>query len=159
MVRLATEKDMPAVDALYEASRRFMAENGNPSQWGNKYPLRETLLEDISLGRLFVCCDDREVYGVFALVEGDDPTYAIIEDGAWGDDSPYAAIHRVAGGRGRGVAAECFGYAKKRFPHLRVDTHADNIPMQRCILKNGFVRRGVIYVRDHSPRVAFEYSR
>ena len=40
--------------------------------------------------------------------------------------------------------------------HLRVDTHADNKVMQAAILRAGFQYRGIIYVRDHSPRLAYE---
>ena len=39
---------------------------------------------------------------------------------------------------------------------LRADTHADNLTMQRCLEREGFVRCGTIYVEDGTPRVAFE---
>ena len=35
------------------------------------------------------------VYSVFII--GADPTYEVIEDGAWPDNSPYGTIHRIAG--------------------------------------------------------------
>ena len=40
--------------------------------------------------------------------------------------------------------------------HLRIDTHADNKVMQKQILKNGFTRRGIVYMEDGSPRIAYE---
>ena len=63
----------------------------------------------------------------FALVMGDDPTYAVI-DGAWRDTAtPYGTIHRIGSdGTHRGVLHECVEWAARRIAHLRVDTHADN---------------------------------
>ena len=49
-----------------------------------------------------------------------------------------------------------FALLQTRTGHLRIDTHADNHVMQRCILREGFSRCGVIYVADGSARVAFE---
>ena len=88
---------------------------------------------------------------------GDDPTYAEIE-GAWQDTAtPYGTIHRIGSdGTRRGVLHECVDWAAQRISHLRVDTHADNHVMQRCILREGFSYCGVIHVADGTPRVAFE---
>ena len=34
---------------------------------------------------------------MFALFEGEDPTYAYIEGGHWLNNAPYVTIHRLAG--------------------------------------------------------------
>ena len=47
MIRTATPGDLPALGPVYAAARRFMAENGNPTQWSDRYPLTEDLEEDI----------------------------------------------------------------------------------------------------------------
>ena len=44
-------------------------------------------------------------------------------------------------------------------PILRIDTHADNLPMQGASMKAGFERAGVVYVSDGTPRVAFDWLR
>ena len=86
---------------------------------------------------------------------GDDPTYAEI-DGAWLSDRPYATIHRVASdGTHRGVFAEVMAFAMAMQPHLRIDTHAQNLPMQRQIERFGFRYCGVIQCRN-GARMAFE---
>ena len=42
--------------------------------------------------------------GAFVFFIGEEPTYRIIEDGAWIDDGPYGTIHRVASdGTERGI--------------------------------------------------------
>ena len=46
-------------------------------------------------------------------------------------------------------------FGKARAKNLRIDTHADNAPMQHVLEKAGFARCGTIYCQDGSPRVAF----
>ena len=48
-------------------------------------------------------------------------------------------------------------YCKEDFDNLRIDTHDDNKKMQHLIEKNGFIRCGIIYVYDGSPRIAYQY--
>lgn len=74
------------------------------------------------------------------------------------DESPYAAIHRVASdGTEKGVFAKIAEYCKKEIPHLRIDTHERNLPMQGAVQKCGFHRCGIIHIADGSPRIAYEY--
>ena len=95
-IRKSTANDLPAMLALYADARRFMAENGNPNQWVNGYPAREMLEADIASGNSYVCEEDGKVVGTFYFVIGDDPTYAVIEDGAWLDDEQYASHRPLA---------------------------------------------------------------
>ena len=57
--------------------------------------------------------------------------------------------------RGRQEAA--LRSAKIRYGHLRIDTHKDNIPMQKALEKNGFGRCGMIYTDDGSQRIAYDW--
>lgn len=158
MVRPASSRELPCILSVYRSAREFMCQNGNASQWAGGYPPEALLRRDIAAGQLYVLEEGGEIHGVFALIEGDDPTYAVIEDGSWLSDAPYASIHRVASdGKLKGVFARFLEFSRGRHRHLRIDTHADNHIMQRLILKNGFERRGIIHVEDGSPRVAFEY--
>lgn len=162
LIRKTTEADVPAVMEIFDIARAFMRENGNATQWPVGSPSEEQVRADMASGSSYVCCseEDGRVCATFALVGGDDPTYAVIEDGAWGADLPYAAIHRVASdGTERGVTAAAFAFAKEHYGYLRIDTHADNAPMQRAILADGFTYRGVIHIADGSPRVAFDWIR
>ncbi len=159
MIRLAQKSEIQDILKIYSVAKKFMRENGNPTQWNGSYPDKETLLGDIDKKHLFVCeeADSGELYGCFALIGGDDPTYAYIE-GKWKSAAPYAAIHRIASnGTKKGVFCECVRYARTKYDHLRVDTHEDNIPMQRAILKNGFEYTGIIYLENGSPRMAYEW--
>ena len=158
MIRPATSFDIPRALAIYHSARQFMRRSGNTVQWVNGYPSEALLRSDVAAGRLFVMEDAGGVYAVFAFIIGDDPTYQVI-DGAWLSDAPYAAIHRVAGdGLTRGVFHECVEYAKARWASLRIDTHRDNLPMQRHILREGFVYCGVIRTRDGTERLAYQWD-
>ena len=95
MIRHATQTDLPRILEIYEIARRFMRQNGNLVQWVNGYPSEPLLRQDIANGDLYVMEDTGGIYCAFALVMGDDPTYAVI-DGAWGDTAtPYGTIHRI----------------------------------------------------------------
>lgn len=156
MIEKATLSQLPRIMELYEQARAFMARTGNPDQWGNAYPPEDMIRKDIENGKCYVNLKDGEILAVFYFAVEADPTYGYI-DGAWLNDAPYGVIHRIAvGENGRGVAAECFRFAYERCGNLRIDTHEQNIPMQRCLAKNGFVRCGIIYLEDGDSRIAYQ---
>ena len=159
-IRKTRETDIPAVMAIFDAARAFMRAHGNMTQWPEGSPSEAQVREDIERGCGYVCVENGCVVATFAFIEGPDPTYTVIEDGAWHFDDPYSVIHRVASnGVVHGVASACFEYCKQRAGHLRIDTHEDNIPMQGAITKNGFTRCGIIHIADGSPRVAFDWHK
>ena len=156
MIERASLSQLPRILAIYEKARTFMAQTGNPDQWGTAYPPESMIRQDILDGKCFVNLQAGEICGVFYFAVEADPTYGYI-DGAWLNDAPYGVIHRIAVGEsGKGVAAECFCFAYARCGNLRIDTHEDNIPMQKCLAKNGFVRCGMIYLEDGDPRIAYQ---
>lgn len=157
MIRLAKTGDLGRILDIYSIAKVFMRESGNPTQWDGSYPDAETLLADIQKKQLFVMIEKERIYGCFALIGGEDPTYGYI-DGAWLSDSPYGTIHRIASDRTKkGVFDQCVRFARETYDHLRVDTHENNLPMQQVILKNGFVYTGIIYLENGDPRLAYEW--
>lgn len=160
-IRHATEQDVNRMMEIYAGARAFMEETGNPNQWGpTNWPPEELIHEDIRTGRSYVCVEDERVVGVFYYDYGKDiePTYMVIEDGAWGDDSAYGVVHRIASDRSiKGIGEFCIKWAFEQCGHLRIDTHTDNKVMQNLLLKLGFEQRGIIHVvEDHYPRFAYE---
>lgn len=156
MIRKADITQLPEILAIYETARTFMAQTGNPTQWGTNYPPEEMIRQDILDGKCYIHCADGTILAVFYFAVEPDPTYAYI-DGAWLNDAPYGVIHRIAVGEsGKGVAAECFRFAESLCENLRIDTHENNIPMQRCLGKLGFTRCGTIYLEDGDPRIAYQ---
>ena len=159
-VRPARTEDIPEILALYDAARARMRTLGNRSQWINGYPGAKDVLNDIQSGTGFVIEDGRSVCGVFAFLVGEDPTYRIIEDGAWPNARPYGTIHRIAGKENtHGIFQQCVRYCLTVISELRVDTHSDNALMRHVVEKNGFIRCGIIHLEDGSPRIAYHLSR
>lgn len=157
MIRPAAEKDFQEILDIYTYARAFMKRMGNPSQWGDTHPTAEILRQDIEKEQLFVREEQGELSGVFAFLMGPDVTYERIEGGSWRWDTPYGVIHRIAGNaKTPGLLAEAASFCRKRCSHLRIDTHSDNKIMQHLLEKNGFERRGIIYVADGTPRIAYD---
>ena len=155
-IRIAREEDLPQVLRIYAYARGFMAANGNPNQWGTTNPPRETLEGDIAEQKLYVAVKEGMICGVFFFDIGEDPTYHKIYDGAWLSDATYGTIHRIASLGSGGIFAACVDFCLQKCSHLRIDTHGDNHIMQHVVEKNGFQRRGIIYIADGTPRIAYE---
>lgn len=162
MIRKAKIDDLKYIIEIYEIAREFMHTHGNPTQWAGKYPDKEILEDDIAKEQLYVITSENDtdkLCGCFAIIGGIDPTYVKIFDGKWKNNSPYAALHRVASnGTEPGIFSKCFDFARKHYDHLRIDTHTDNIPMQGAIKKCGFEYCGIIYLANGDPRIAFEWT-
>ena len=158
-VRDAVAADFERVMEIYRFAQDFMVQTGNPTQWGHTYPSPELVQTDIRQKVCKVIYDEAGIHGVFAMFDQPDPTYAQIEDGAWLNNAPYVTIHRVAGdGQVHGLFQCSADYGKSRCRNVRVDTHPDNLAMQRQITKNGFVKCGIIHVADGSPRFAYQWT-
>ncbi|MBQ9942586.1 MAG: GNAT family N-acetyltransferase [Christensenellaceae bacterium] len=158
-IEKARPDQIDAILGIYDTARAFMRKSGNMNQWINGYPQRELIEDDIRRGWCHICREGEEILGVFAFLPGEDPTYREIWDGAWPDEEPYHVIHRIASCvYGRGVARFCFDYCKAHADSLRIDTHEDNIPMQRALAANGFVRCGIIRLENGDPRIAYQFS-
>ena len=157
-IRRSTVRDLDRIMDVYDAAKRFMRSKGNLSQWNGAYPDRDTVLTDIAHWSHYLAEDtEGNVLMVFSFIIGEDPTYEVIEGGRWLNDKPYGTIHRIAssGLRG-GMLKECVDYCKEMVDNIRIDTHADNGPMQNALHRLKFSHCGLIYTRDGSPRLAFQ---
>ena len=142
MFRGAVRGDLPQILKIYAHARAVMKASGNPTQWGDDFPPQELLEEDIDSNRLFLYVVNGQIEAVFAFILGADPTYAVIEDGQWLDDTlPYGTVHRLASaGKQKGVGKAVLDWSLEHCQSLRADTHADNKIMQHLLEKNGFTR-------------------
>ena len=155
--RKATEADAVEANAIYDEARKYMRKSGNLYQWPEEYPGVRDILDDIPEGTSYVIEDAGEIVGVFHFHIGNDPTYMVINDGKWKNDDPYAVIHRVAVKyHGRGIADFIYSECYKIFPNLKIDTHRDNLPMQKSLLKNGFEYCGITHLLNGEERLAYQ---
>jgi len=163
MIRKARREDLAGIMSIYTRARDYMCANGNPTQWEDGWPSRQAVEKDLLLDRLYVFCaagSDRP-HGVFALVLDTEEAYSHI-DGAWLNERPYGVIHRLASdGTVHGIFEACVDFCKALCPELRADTHANNRTMQHLLVKNGFVRCGVVDlgIGGDSLRIAYQYER
>ena len=157
IIRKTKIADTAECDAIYAAAREYMINAGNPDQWSGAYPNTVEILSDIAGGCGYVVEDEGEIVAVFYFAPGPDSTYAQIYEGEWKSDEPYAVIHRVAvKHHGRGIIDFIFSECYKAAGHLRIDTHKDNIPMQKVLKRNGFEYCGIIHIETGAERMAFE---
>ncbi len=160
IIRKSAIEDIPRLQEIFAIARKFMAETGNPGQWGEDYPSEELIREDIASGDSYVCIVDDKIVGTFVLRGGNDPTYDVIYDGAWLNNLPYATIHRIASsGEMKGIMHKAMEYALKHYDNIRIDTHRDNQVMQNAILKECFAYCGIIHCWNGSERLAYQYTK
>ena len=159
-IRKATANDLDEILRVYASAQDFMIRSGNPHQWGRRYPTRALLEADIRAGNCFVCTENGTPHGVFVLRFDEEPTYGVIEDGAWPNGLPYITIHRVASdGAVPGVFSAAVAFCRALSDCIRIDTHRDNEVMQRHIAAEGFRYCGIIRLADGSPRLAYQWDK
>ena len=156
-IRKSTISDITAIGEIYSAAKKYMRENGNPDQWSNNGPDENSALSDHERGIGYVCEDEGEIVAVFAFEIGHEPTYDKIYGGAWLNGEAYAYMHRVAVKKhGQGIIDFCFSECFKLHPNIKIDTHRDNIPMQKVLKRCGFQECGIIYLENGDERLAFQ---
>lgn len=161
-VRKAIISDLRQISEIYADARRFMKDTGNGTQWGSVYPPVSLTEEDIRCERLYVVEDKEALLAAFVFFVGNDPTYDKIYDGEWKNSLPYGVIHRVcvsSSARGKGVARQIFDYCAEIAGNLRIDTHKNNIPMQRALAKFGFEYCGIIKLEGGDERLSYQFTK
>ena len=157
-IRHAQKQDLADIIRVYRAAKAYMDATGNATQWQEGYPSEEMVEQDISNRKLYVLADEERVSAVFYFSVEDDPTYRRIYDGVWRSDAPYGVIHRVASdGSAKGVMHSCVAFCRERIGNLRIDTHENNLTMQRALEREGFLRCGVIYLENGESRIAYQF--
>lgn len=157
-IRKAKIEELDELMNIYKIAQDFMIKNNNPNQWGKIHPTIDLIKSDIENNICNVICDDEKIEGVFALIDGEDSTYKVI-DGSWLNNNEYITIHRIASkGEIHGIFNYVINYCKKFSKDIRIDTHNDNLIMQRLVEKNGFKKCGIIYLKNGSPRIAYHLS-
>ena len=156
MIRLATNNDTETILKIFDSAKRFMIKTNNKTQWQKNYPNCLIVEQDIKNKNCYVITENAEIVGVFSFIIGVEKTYNKI-DGAWNYSFPYGTIHRLASNnKTKNIAKKCFDFCFSITPYIRIDTHKNNLPMQKAILNYGFKECGIIYVRDNSKRIAYD---
>ena len=158
-IRKCTAEDLSRALEIYAEAREFMKSAGNENQWINGYPDKAVVSLDIQSGKLYCAECGGEIKVVFYFNIGEDETYRKIYSGSWKNSEPYGVIHRIAiakSAHGMGLSRICFDYCFEKCGNLKIDTHKDNIPMQRALLRSGFEYCGIIYLESGDERLAYQ---
>lgn len=160
--RHTTEADIPAIMSIIAEAQNYFKQQGI-DQWQDGYPNKEVVQNDIRNSNSYVLLKEELVVATAMISFDGEPSYSQI-DGAWLTDNPYAVIHRVAVKtelKGQKIAGTFIRLAtemcrKKNIPCIRIDTHRQNLAMQRVAQKNGFIYCGVIHLARGGDRLAYE---
>lgn len=161
--RKAMKADQTVIIKIIQQAQDYFRDQGI-DQWQNGYPNPETVRRDITEENAYVLVSGKAVIGTVSVLFSGEDAYRDLYGGSWFSDGDYAVIHRIAienGSKGAGFSSEIFRRVEelcleKDIHSIRVDTHRDNLAMQKALEKNGFSLCGGIFLADGSPRVAFE---
>ncbi len=161
--RSAGEGDIDRIMEMVSQAQEYLHSKGI-HQWVDGYPSRELMLKDIADGDRYVVCEEDKIIATVGIFFGEEPDYAVIEDGQWINDSNYVCIHRICvdnAYKGLGLGGVCVRACEElarrnKIRNIRCDTHEENLSMRRMMEKNGFVYCGIIHLKNGDPRVAYQ---
>ena len=161
--RLAKINDLKAIMKIIAEAKDYLKSAGI-DQWQQGYPNQEVISEDILNQNSYVLIKEDKIVSSAALIFAEDKSYNKIYEGKWLSNEEYAAVHRLAVARdykGKELGKVLLKKIEKlvlknSLKSIKIDTHQDNIPMQRLLLKSNFRYCGIIYLEDNSKRLAYE---
>ena len=161
--RQAKISDLDQIVEIIELSKKYLKET-KVDQWQNGYPAKEDLRRDIESGNSYVLTNKDEIVATTLISLEGESTYNSIFNGEWITNEEYIVMHRVAVHekyKGKGIFKELIKEAEslalnKGIFSIKIDTHRDNISMQKALLKSSIEKCGIIYLDDGSERIAFE---
>ena len=161
--RQAKISDLDQIVEIIELSKKYLKET-KVDQWQDGYPAKEDLRRDIENRNSYVLTNKDEIVATTVISLDGESTYNSIFNGKWITNEDYIVMHRVAVHdkyKGKGIFKELIKEAEilalnKGISSIKIDTHRDNISMQRAVVKNDFKKCGIIYLEDGSERIAFE---
>lgn len=161
--RKTVKTDINDVMNIIRQAQTYFKELGI-NQWQDNYPNIETINNDIDNENSYVLLKEGIIVATAAVSFDGERTYDFIYEGKWISNNEYAVIHRIAvdnNYKGLGLSSKiiknveqlCFS---KGVYSIKVDTHEENLSMQKLLKKNKFQYCGIIYLEDGSKRIAFE---
>ncbi|MBZ9607232.1 GNAT family N-acetyltransferase [Clostridium estertheticum] len=161
--RKAVETDANDIMSIIMQAQAYLKKHGI-NQWQNNYPNVEIISNDIDNKNGYVLLRDDNIVATAAVSFEGEKTYDSIYEGQWISDNEYAVIHRIAIDNNykrlalasqiiKNIEQICLN---KGVYSIKVDTHEENLSMQKLLKKNKFQYCGIIYLEDGNKRIAFE---
>src|SRR5690554_1987508 len=140
MIRLGIKTDLESILTIINDAKKRLKEL-NVNQWQDGYPNKEVIKKDLENKQLFVYLLNNEIVGTMSILDHE-PTYDNIK-GKWLNNNDYLAVHRIAikdNYNGRGIGKKMLLYLFNKYrKDLKIDTHPDNLPMQKMLKKLDFI--------------------
>ncbi|NMA94967.1 MAG: GNAT family N-acetyltransferase [Clostridiales bacterium] len=161
--RRSTYADIDDIMKIIKQAQSYLNKMGI-DQWQDGYPNAHVIEEDIKKGYSYILVHGEEIIATVAVSFDGEGTYGHIYKGQWLTDDGYAVMHRLAvedNYKGLGISSKIIEHIKslcidRRIYSIKVDTHRENLSMQRMLEKNEFKRCGIIYLENGDERIAFE---
>lgn len=162
-IRKATYNDIESMMTIIKQAQLYFYNHGI-DQWQDGYPNPTQLHSDITKGNSYVLCDDQVIGTMYFAIEEDINYPGIVGQWLTGNEANYGVIHRIVvdeNYKGNEYAKILLDFAVERckqnhISSIRIDTHKDNLSMQRFLLKNNFKLCGDITLQSGAPRIALE---
>lgn len=154
-----------ALSIYNDAIKKFEIEK--TYQWTKGYPNEDIFKQDLIENQVYVADLNGKIVGIMTILLQEELDYREI-DGKWLNDEKYITIHRIAVKQeflGKGIGSSLIDYAIKfvtesGINNIRIDTHEFNYDMKKLLLRKGFIKCGVIKLRNKNfeLRDAYHYS-
>ena len=162
-IRKATYDDIDAMMEIIKQAQLYFYNHGI-DQWQDGYPNATQLNNDITKGHSYVLCDESIIGTMYFAIEEDINYPGIVGKWLTGNDATYGVIHRIVVDekyKGQSYANLLLDFAvnkckENHISSIRIDTHKDNLSMQRFLFKNNFKLCGDITLQSGAPRIALE---
>ena len=155
MLLKATPKNIDEIMTIISDAKGYLRQQ-NLLQWNldDGYPRKEDLLKDIDNQNCYLYIENDTVIGCMCIIFTPDENYYEI-DGNWITNDKYASIHRIAiknDFHHQGIGRKMLLLAEKiikeqKVYSIKIDTHANNIPMTKTILSSGYTYCGIIKLK------------
>lgn len=161
--RRSNKNDINKIMEMIEEAKEYFKSN-NIDQWQDGYPNYQVILDDINKGYSFVFIENDNIVASVAVSFEGENTYDKIYEGQWLSIQSYCVIHRLVVDsrlKGNGISSKIIKKIEEiclenNIHSIKIDTHRENLSMQKLLKKNNFSYCGIIYLEGKAPRVAFE---
>ena len=114
---------------------------------------------DMENGVGYFAEENGEILAVFMFYNGRDKTYDKIYGGDLLNSRSYSVIHRIADAKqGLNIMSHCIEFCRGISDNIKIDTHKDNVPMQKALAKRGFRYCGIIHLGNGEERLAYQWQ-
>lgn len=156
MIRKALAADLEEITSLAKIVRENMLKSGL-NQWLGDYPAYNDFYRDFKNDALYIKVIEDKIIGSISILPENDPAYLEV---SWQSDKALV-VHRVLvepSLQGKGIGQELINHSfslakEKGYEAVKIDTHPDNLKMQKMLKSLNFVYRGYL---SSINRLAYE---